>query len=248
MKLFNVIDIETSSYCNRKCATCLRNSWPDRREVSHLFRQSLMPAGIFEQILQECRSLKFDGRICLCHWNEPLLDKRIPQFAKMAAETNDVSLATNGDLLTEELAAKLDGVLRFIIISLYSDAKHTKEWYRSLFKKTAVFVKGQHRVAHYDQRGEPLVDQPCRQTPRRCIVAHNGTYLYCCEDLLGEFKFGKFPHVSLNEYWFGKKHVTMWNTLREPRGRLQYSYCKSCPWVFGRSAAVGTQAAIYVRP
>lgn len=248
MKLFNVIDIETSSYCNRRCPTCLRNSWPNRKEVWRLFRQSMMPMKMFEQILGQCRELKFDGRICLCHWNEPLMDSRLPELARMAAERNSVSLATNGDFLTEELAAKLDGVITFILISLYSDAKHTKEWFRSVFKTTAVQIKGNHRVAHHNPRGEPLTEQPCKQVPRRCIVTHDGTYLHCCEDLLGEFKYGKFPEVSLKDYWFGEKHVEIWNTLREAGGRRKYGYCASCPWIFGRNSGAGTSAAVYTRP
>ena len=249
MKLFNVIDIETSSYCNRRCATCLRNSWPDRNAVRVMFDQQFMPVDVYSQLLRQCADLDFRGRICLCHWNEPLLDPRLPDLARMAAAYRRwiLSLSTNGDALTEELASRLDGVLDQISISVYSDIVDKTDWFMSLFKKTQVRIKGLHRVAHHNPRGIPLVDRPCRQAPRRCIVAHNGQYLYCCEDLTGQFRFGYFPQISLRAYWFGDRHVKMWDGLRQSRGRHKYPYCMTCPWAFER-AEPGSPVAVYTRP
>jgi MoaA/NifB/PqqE/SkfB family radical SAM enzyme len=239
MKLFNTIDIETSSACNRTCRTCLRNSYPDRKAVRPLFTQTLMPVDMFRGILDECVELDYKDRVCMCHWNEPLMDPQIVELAKIAKGYNQffVYFVTNGDLLTPELAAQLDGVLDKIVVSVYDgDRQARKAWLRSVFTKTPVEVKGDHRIAHFHpqapEMAQKLLSRPCRPIPRRLIVNHKGEYLLCCEDLLGTFGLGRFPEMSLKEYWFGGKHERILDDLSRTDGRLKYQYCSSCPMEF----------------
>lgn len=235
MKLFNTIDIETSSACNRVCRTCLRNMYPDRARVRPLFEQNLMPMDTIAAILDECRTLDYKDKVCLCHWNEPLMDPRIVEIAKLAKSYGRffVYFVTNGDFLTAELAAQLDGVLDRIIVSVYDgDRREYARKLKAAFKTTSTQVKGDHRIAHYNPNAVAIPERPCRPVPRRLIINHAGEYLLCCEDLVGEFYLGKFPDLSLKEYWFGGKHERILQDLAAAGGRKKYPYCATCPMDF----------------
>jgi hypothetical protein len=234
VKMFNSFDLETSALCNRKCATCLRNSHPNRVAVQRFFTQSFMPLQTIQQILDQAADLGYKGKLCLCHWNEPLMDPRIVEIVKLAKSYNRfyVYFFTNGDFLTEEIAGQLDGLLDGIAVSLYlsgSARVETSRRIRQAFSRSQVQIKGDHRPAHFHPGvvGDPR--RHCRPVPRRLIVTYRGEYLLCCEDLLGEFSLGRFPEVSLKDYWFGEKHSTILNTLSAPGGRAAYPYCAVCP-------------------
>lgn len=231
------LDIETSSLCNRRCSTCIRNSNPDRAVVSAWFKQTLMPMETIKAILDQAVSGGFRGGVILSHYNEPLLDPRIADIAILAKsyETFSVRLVTNGDLLTPELASKLDGVLDGITISLYMPAgperKKRQAWFKSLFKKTHPFVKtGVHGMVHWHPDGKPAarINDPCHR-PRRITINHRGQYLLCCDDMTGHFGLGTFPAVSLTEYWYGRSRARIVARLEKSGGRRAFPYCATCP-------------------
>jgi hypothetical protein len=234
VKMFTNFDLETSALCNRICKTCLRNSHPNRVAVQRFFTQSFMPLQTIQQILDQAVDLGYTGKLCLCHWNEPLMDPRIVDIVRLAKSYNRffVYFYTNGDFLTDDLAGQLDGLLDCIAVSLYVTGSARAEKSRKItqaFSQSQVQIKGDHRPAHFHPG---LVGNPrlhCRPVPRRLIVTYRGEYLLCCEDLLGEFAFGRFPEVSLKDYWFGEKHTTILNTLSAPGGRAAYPYCATCP-------------------
>jgi hypothetical protein len=241
VKLFNAIDIETNSAYTRTCSDWLCNMHPDRKAVKLLSKQTLMSVDMFRSILDECVELDYSGRVCVCHWNEPLTDPRIVELVQIAKSYDRffVYFHTNGDLLTPELAAKLDGVLDKIVVFVYDGDRQTrKTWLRSVFTKTQVEVKGGHHITHFHpqapEMAQKLLSRPCRPIPRRLIVNYAGEYLLCCEDLLGTFGLGKFPDMSLKDYWFGGKHERILGDLAQPDGRLKYQYCSSCPMEFVR--------------
>lgn len=234
MRLFRWLDIETSSACNRHCATCIRNSNPNRSEVASWLSQHLLPLPTIASILEEASSMGFRGRLYLSHFNEPLLDPRIVEIANMARSCGrfTVSLVTNGDLLTQELAARLDGVLHRIVVSLYDIGREAlrvrKLWLNHVFRKTQVWIRGVHVPAHFSPTIHQHVDEPCEHT-QRVIINHRGDYLLCCEDMIGHFDLGRFPEVDLPSYWAGEKRKEVTTALSQPGGRHRYAYCESCP-------------------
>ena len=242
-EMFNFIDFEMISTCNRSCVTCLRNSHPNRTAVQSWFELNLLPIEIIQEALDQCADMGFTGGVCLSHYNEPLMDKRIADIAEMTKSYGKffpVFMNTNGDFLTEELAQSLDGKLDRIIVSLYMD-EPTKskraEWIKSLFHITEMQINtiSDHIATHFS----PAFDieslarknrgHPCAEPQMRVVINHRRQYLLCCDDVIGNFFLGTFPEISIEKYWFGKKHMDMINNLKNTGGRLLYRYCATCP-------------------
>ncbi len=236
--------LETISTCNRSCPTCIRNSHPDRTEIRSWFKRRFLPLNIIEEALTQYSTMGEDGEspggLCLSHFNEPLMDYRIAEIAKIAKGYdlfNPIYLNTNGDYLTEEIAASLDGVLDEIKISMY--AKNKKDHYEKLasfFHKTKVMLQdGKHIATHFSPKFDietlikEVINIPCTETRPRIIINHRQQYILCCEDVVGNFDLGMFPMISLEDYWYGKRHTRILENLDKPGGRKKYEYCRSCP-------------------
>jgi len=242
-ELFKFLDLETCSLCNRYCKTCLRNSHPDREALSDWFTPNYLGMETIKDALDQAVGLGFTGGVCLSHYNEPLMDERLPEIASMVRaypQFYTVYFHTNGDYLTEELAKDLDGRLDRIVISLYMDEpKKTerKEWIRTLFHKTKadVITQSDHIPTHFSPSfdvkalAEANKMKDCKEPQMRVVINHRRQYLLCCDDVIGNFDLGTFPETSIEEYWFGEKHMSIMNNLNTAGGRLKYSYCSTCP-------------------
>ena len=88
MRHFDSINIETSSMCNRVCPTCIRNSNPDKEATKSWFEYHLMPMEVIEEIFRQYIDMGFKPIVCLCNYNEPLMDPRIVEIAKLAKSYN----------------------------------------------------------------------------------------------------------------------------------------------------------------
>lgn len=231
--------------CNRICPTCIRNSHPDRELVKSWFEFHLLPEEVIKEALDQCVGLGIGG-VCLSHYNEPLMDDRIPDIARLVRSYHRffIFLNTNGDLITKELAERLDGVLDRIIVTLYMAEPIKSEiakWIRSLFHKTEVSfyvhtVQNDHIPTHFSPKfdvvwmAEAYRNNPCAIEPQaRVIINHQRKFLLCCDDVVGNFDLGYFPETSIKEYWFGEKHQTIVKDLQISGGRNKYAYCSTCP-------------------
>jgi hypothetical protein len=175
--------------------------------------------------------------VCLSHYNEPLMDDRIPVIARVAKSYgfDTIYLNTNGDLLTKEIAKSLDGVLDKIRFST------RKEKFKSMFQKTeVVFTEHGHIATHFSPKFdvEKLAEQhrnnPCFEPARRIIINHKQNFLLCCDDIIGEFddvmgefNLGTFPNTSLKEFLENRSKIV--NNLEKPSGRNKYEHCSTCP-------------------
>jgi len=242
-ELFRFLDLETSSRCNRYCSTCLRNSHPDREALKTWFMPYLLPMDIIKEAFDQCVELGFTGGVCLSHYNEPLMDDRIPEIGELAKSYNQFSsvfLNSNGDFLTEELAKDLDGKLDKIIVSLYMKEplkSERAEWIKSLFKKThpEIITMSDHIATHFSPKFDidaliaKNINHSCVEPRIRVIINHRRQYLLCCDDVIGNFDLGTFPEISIKDYWFGEKRTKIESDLRYSGGRKNYSYCSTCP-------------------
>lgn len=242
MKLFQYLDIETASYCNRRCPTCIRNSHPERERVAPWFdRDAYLPGEIVEEAVRQAKNLGFGGTVILSHFNEPLLDWRLPSLAEMVREYGlRAAIVTNGDHLSESLANRLDRVLDQITVSLYMDEPLKSQraaWIRSLFSNTAVetLIQSTHLTTHYSPNSNlrqlinEHIDTTCTEPQLHCIINHRGQFLLCCEDVVGNFSLPTFPETSLEDYWYGAQHQAILQRLETEGGRRDYPYCSICP-------------------
>ena len=140
------LDFETVGNCNRTCPTCMRNSHPDREAVESWFGQNYLPEDLIYEAIDQAIAIGFRGAVCLAHYNEPTMDERLPaigQRVRSYSEISTVHFNTNGDLITPELAAELDGTVDHINVSLYMKDPVLSEraaWLPTLFKKTKIRV------------------------------------------------------------------------------------------------------------
>lgn len=239
--LFKRLEIETSSLCNRRCTTCIRNSIPDKESTSSWFSMNELDKALIVRIFEQSQMIGFNGEICLSHYNEPLLDHRIVDISQKARSFgfSRVFMCSNGDHLTEELASHLDGVVHDIGFTIYTSGQHKQEriaWIKSLFKQTKIVIGAeQHMITHHS----PLCDvnviaqkhrnNPCRHPLTRFVVNHKGEMLLCCDDLTGHFSLGNIADKSISELWYSDAHQNLVNSLQNSGGRMLHDWCKACP-------------------
>lgn len=242
MNLENVrnLSIETSAFCNRTCSGCLRNSHPAIPD-GHWDNPPILPLSVVFKILDEAVENEFKGKVCLSHYNEPLMEDGFPMVVRgVKKKYPDLFFYahTNGDFLTEDIANQMDGYLDRIVVSLYMDEPKKSEraqWVHSLFSKTIcdVILQSTHIPTHfspdYDIKSliEQNIDHDCKEPSMRIIINHESKYLFCCDDLLDEFHLGSYPEKSLVEHWNEK--MKMQAILLQKGGRRKFSYCSLCP-------------------
>ena len=111
------IEIETSTYCNRRCSWC-PNSVYDRGTSQRLMDQQL-----FKKILADLGNLQYTGEIALHNYNEPLLDPNINSNIRLVGEyvpSAKKLVLTNGDFLTRKRLEELvDLDVSLVRVSLY---------------------------------------------------------------------------------------------------------------------------------
>lgn len=236
MRLFDRLEIETLSLCNRRCPTCLRNSEPDRRAVAGYFERNELPTLVVLDLLDQAAALGFRGAVVLSWHNEPLLDPRLPEFARYAKGLgvfSEIFICTNGDRLTPQLAAELDGQLDNIRIALYDFPGRGPEM-RSWFRQTHVTLTGGRHIPRHYTLGAPVhPHEPCEmESQMRCAIAHDGTLRMCCEDITGRWHLGSIHERPLEDLWFGEPHRRLVEALQHPGGRFLAEadgYCLTCP-------------------
>lgn len=241
MYLFAEIGIETMASCNRRCPTCLRNSSPEEG-ISSWFSDKKLPIEIIEKVAKELGGVGYYKTIWLQHFNEPLLDGRLPIIAELIKK--NVSLArllvnTNGDLLTKEIALNLDGLFDTMYVSCYSSEEVAKQKYlefKDVFKKTKLMCRRVvHTTTHFspnknlNEKIQENKENACTSIRGKTIIDHLGNMLLCCEDMPPHFDLGNVYNDSIITLWTSKKHVEILETLSARGGRFKYPFCSICP-------------------
>jgi radical SAM protein with 4Fe4S-binding SPASM domain len=241
LRLFERLEIETCSMCNRFCVSCLRNSNPDKEATAPWFEKGFLPTEDFRRVLQQSKDMGFRGEVCLSHYNEPLMDPRIVELAQIVKDEGfpRTFFGSNGDHLTEELAKGLDGLVDHIGFSLYMEdpiRSRRRTWIASLFKRTKVTIgDGDHMVTHFSplsnvvKLGRQHSSNPCSRPLKRLIINHRGEMLMCCDDMVGNFGLGTIHESSVAELWNSERHQHYVNALMGSGGRKVHPHCLSCP-------------------
>ena len=239
MALFNHLEIETIGSCNRKCGWCMRNTDPDREAVSSHFSGTKLPTKVIKRLVDEAVGHGFDGTVCLSHYNEPLQDSRIAKLGEYVSGLGlRVSMHSNGDLLTPDLAASLDGAFSVITFACYDrlTAKERKEMILGLFRHTRISFAGDVIPTHFSQVFEvgglvaKNLRSPCYEPDKRMIVNHAGQMLLCCNDMTGRFGLPTvYEGLTVGEMWYTGRRVFLSRRLKEQDGRGVHQHCLQCP-------------------
>jgi hypothetical protein len=101
------VEIETFTYCNRKCWFCPNAIMPARQDKAG---NRYMDEELYLRILRDLGSIGYDGQIQFGRYNEPLADRiiltRIRQ-ARQHCPNGWLYTHTNGDFLTREYLDEL---------------------------------------------------------------------------------------------------------------------------------------------
>lgn len=112
------VQIQTQAGCNGRCVFC-----PNEEVLASGLPHGKMPPELFQKIIDEL-TLTPPRRILLYLQNEPLNDKRMPEFVRYTAERlpdTTTLITTNGTGLTEEMGDQLiDAGLKRLKVSLQS--------------------------------------------------------------------------------------------------------------------------------
>ena len=117
-KFVCIVNIETSTYCNRKCSYCPVSLDESRKN------QVYMTDELFNKILGELESIKYSSTIVFNLYNEPLADKNIYFRIKQVRERlphTFLMFNSNGDYVDSACLNKLSEIgLNALFVTLHS--------------------------------------------------------------------------------------------------------------------------------
>ncbi len=112
-----IINLETSYYCNRKCDYCPVSE--SNRQIDQIF----MEIKLLKKIATELAEIRYENRISLNGYNEPLLDKRLEHKIEILRKNLPwvtLSLNSNGDSLRRDRLISLSNAgLNYICVTLH---------------------------------------------------------------------------------------------------------------------------------
>ena len=179
--LFNrfvyVINLELSTYCNRKCTYCPLSIYQRS--------QKFMPNELFKRIVFQLEKINYKGMIMTNLYNEPLLDNDLSNKIKFIREHLSESwiiFNSNGDFLTKDLWDILTHAgLNQIIVTLhtlpgkeYVDNDKEKDISRFLKKMGLVEWVKDNRIQKIFSPGKNItLDIPFSEKKRLLIKCDN---------------------------------------------------------------------------
>lgn len=250
--LFYTIEIETINKCNGECQFCPVNKFDDPRQLA------IMDTELFYTIIAQLKELNFKGRVQLFSNNEPLLDKRIFDFAKHTKEElNKCHLVfyTNGTLLDIDKFKKLILYCDTFCIDIYYDKEEKKpNNIKPVIKYCLQTPDLQHKVkiqlinkaAIRNSRGGKsknrkniyTVQTPCLLPFVQVVVRPTGEISLCCNDATGVFTLGDLKQEKLIDIWNGHYFNEIRKKLRF--NREQIPMCHQCD---GFGGIIGTNSS-----
>ncbi|MCA9118783.1 MAG: SPASM domain-containing protein [Planctomycetaceae bacterium] len=156
------VRVETTNHCNASCTFCPRDTIGREK--------TFMSEELYEKIIDECVEGKCKT-VHLHNFGEPLLDKRLPQWVRLAKDRGipKVKIFTNGSLLSGKMAEGLiDSGLDELKVSI--DGVDAKEFdlLRVGLKHSVVMKNVREFRQLRDERGSgPTIIAACCQTSNR---------------------------------------------------------------------------------
>lgn len=235
-KLFRLIEVETTNYCNRKCWYCIHGQQPVESRIK-------MSDELIAKIIRELGALRYDGKLNWFSANEPLLDPRIFDILKQTRRhvpRCDTRLFTNGDLLTQEILERLFKCgLSYLRITAHSQETWRKVKALKLDGFNALpvpfWLRSPDSLNNRAGTVKPLakdtrfLDWTCPRPMRFMVIRADGQLKLCAEDLAG-VTFNASLNCrerSLKDLWFSEEMEHYRVRLKEGR-RAELKTCCDC--------------------
>jgi len=252
MPLFDYVEIETINKCNSTCSFCPINRDIDPRPLAKMGEDT------FRKIIDNLAGLNFCGNISYYSNNEPLMDNRIADFIKYGVSKIPNAthhLLSNGTLLTEEkFQTLIDSGLNFMVINNYNDKLKLNPNIQKIYDKYKekdfplnCAINRRFKNQYLSKRGgaapnrlktaaKPL-NGPCYWPFRQFIIRADCGVSLCCNDALGKITLGNVEKQTLEDIWFGEKHLNILKSIRE-NWRDNIEICKACDVIASKNDLV----------
>ena len=125
------IELETSTFCNRRCPWCPNSIYKRGSKQKHINKK------LFLKIIKDLKNIDYKGSLALHNYNEPLLDRYLYDWIKIIRKELPkvkIIIFTNGDFLTKTICNKLlNSGVSTLYISVHDTIK-SKDYENSLHK------------------------------------------------------------------------------------------------------------------
>jgi radical SAM protein with 4Fe4S-binding SPASM domain len=185
------------------------------------------------------KAINYKGNICFSNYGEPLLDKRLESFVRMAREyfpKSNIFIATNGDLLTVERFRNLvkAGMSKFFITQqgnpipknhillkkvLTEEEKKFVGWY---YLDENGFL--QNRGGYVKVKSKRIPKKICNLNS--LIIKADGLVCACCQDYFHDINMGNSKTEKIMDIWFSPTFKSLRKNLM--KGKAEYELCKKC--------------------
>ncbi|MEW6295839.1 MAG: SPASM domain-containing protein [Candidatus Diapherotrites archaeon] len=212
LDMFDAVEIETNTECNRKCLYCPNSLYRRGRHSMEL--------RLYKKIIGELSRIKFNGRLSPHFYNEPLLDERLPLLINYAREKLPeafICIYTNGDLLDRKLFDELikSGADNFFV------TQHGKELGSGLKrlmnslnekekKRITVRVFGDKDTFTFNRGGLLKLDSKkfnfCSFPSTSIVINWKGEIILCCNDYFCKHVLGDLKKNKLMDIWKSKNY------------------------------------------
>ena len=234
------IEIETINKCNMSCSFCPTNKKNDIRKFS------IMDEKLFKKIIEEISYIDNEVLVYFHSNNEPLLDKRIPEFIQYAKEKLSntkaiLGMSTNGTLLSEEIFLKLAKHLDRFIINNYSENMQLIKTVKNIYNRyrynqfnadITIYLRNVKEVIKNIGGYSPnysyskSINIQCLLPFEQMVIRPDGKISLCCKDVYGQYTLGDIRYETIASIW----HNNMYNNLRKKMisGRKNIKLCSKC--------------------
>jgi radical SAM protein with 4Fe4S-binding SPASM domain len=230
--LFETLEVEISSGCNLRCATC-----PNKEHS----RPSLtLPTEVIWSMVAELKALGFAGNFSPHFYNEPLLDSRLVDILEhihRELPNVTITLFTNFTLMTAELYRRLAQSVDSFVVTVDESAvkkrmatvseQLTEEERGKLRVRSLEGAGLSNRAGAVDMTGEGgrLLAQ-CDFPEHYMVVDAAGDVHLCCNDYFGKALFGNVRKRPLLDIWRSPAFVQ----ARAQARAVRHPLCRTCFW------------------
>jgi cyclic pyranopterin phosphate synthase len=228
---FRSVALEISTFCNRTCSYC-----PNAHNVTP---KEFMSEEMFETALMRMVELNWCGPVDFNFYNEPLLDKRLPELMGRVSKRVRGAMPrviTNGDALTVALVRRLvDAGLVRLSISRHQpipagwDARIAEIQHQ--WPGLAIINEMQGRTDLSTRSGLVQIENyiPITECDAPAVsfqITINGDVVLCCNDYHRKHVFGNIARESILEIWRNPKFKQIRDEVRDGVDKLPI--CKAC--------------------
>ncbi len=218
-----------------------------------------MSEELFKKIISELSHINYSGYLSLFSNNEPFLDERIINFAKYARENlknAELSIWTNGTLLTFEKFQEIIKYLDMLVIDNYNDDKKInspelekiynylqehpdlkreklnsagKVYFNFRLQNQILTSRGGQAPNKSDKKllNKKVLKEICRLPFSQLIIRPDGKISLCCNDPLGKYTLGDLNKQSIKEIWNSDEYKKIRLEMLK-HGRKNLNLCNSC--------------------